>query len=87
MVTWRNVRPHHDRGAVFMVADSRDLVEVAMAVVCNDVESVEAALADASLVRLEEAVADGWTRDGAPPLRVLIAQPFVLVQTFSPPTG
>ena len=85
MVTWRSVRPHHERDAVFLVADSRDLVDVALAVASNDVDAVSSYLADSTLSRLEASVAEAWSREGAPPLRCLIAQPFVLIQTVAVP--
>lgn len=81
LVTWRDVAAHHRRGAVFAVAAGADLVAIAAAVIGDDVAAVHSALDRGDLARLEPTLAEAWARDGAPPLRCLIAQPYVLIQT------
>ncbi len=81
VVAWRDLKPHHVRGAVFMVAQNLDLVDVAVAVAVDDIETVKAWLISGEFARLDPDLAETWSAAGGPPLQCVITQPYVLIQT------
>ena len=79
-VPWKDLRIHLQRDAVILVAAELDLVEVAVAVAEDDKERVEAWISSAKLAKPSREQLDGWEKQLEKPFRVLIVQPFILVQ-------
>lgn len=81
VIDWTGLRPHAERGGLFIVRSDVDLLEVARAVRDDDLARVEHWLADGSLARPVPAQLAAW--DAAPgEARFVFAilQPWVLAQ-------
>lgn len=79
-VPWKELRIHLQRDAIIIVADHLDLVSVAVAVTADDKEKVESWIRDGLLVKPTAEQASAWEQELEKPFRVLIVQPFILVQ-------
>ena len=84
-VTWHWLRPHRQRDALFWVAAPLGLATVGAAIARDDTDSVRAWLEDGSLARPSEAQVAAWEADPTRSLRMLIVQPFVLIQDLPTP--
>lgn len=80
IVAWHWLRAHHERDALWVVTPILDLEAVGAALARDDAESVRSWLAAGSLRKPEEVELDSWNSDPLHPLRMVIVQPFVLVQ-------
>lgn len=80
---WALLEPHFRRDALFVVADELDLVDAAVAIADNDVATVQRWIEEQRLVRPTPEQAERWARKGHPGFRLVIVQPFVLVQPLS----
>lgn len=83
-VTWHWLRPHQQRGALFVVAAGLELAAVGAAVAADRAELVRAWLAGGELARPSAEQLARWEDDPTRSLRMLIVQPFVLVQELPP---
>ncbi|MAZ49568.1 MAG: hypothetical protein CME65_13490 [Halobacteriovoraceae bacterium] len=76
---WDMLKPHHERGAVFIVGESLELVTVAMALAEDNVSQVKIWLDNKDFYKLEET-----SEFEKEPFRkfahFLIVQPYVLVK-------
>ncbi len=79
-VNWRELKIHLQRDAIIVVALGLDLVEVAVAVADDDKNSVEAWLAAEELWKPTEKQLETWEQDEDRSFRMLIVQPFILIQ-------
>lgn len=79
-VPWKDLRIHLQRDAVIIVADDLDLVEVAVAVAKDDKQCVEGWISAEKLVKPTAEQAKTWESELEKPFRMLIVQPFILVQ-------
>jgi hypothetical protein len=78
---WADLKPHLERGAVFVVSEELDLALVGSKVAEDDVVSVQAWLKDAMLARPTEQQISAWDHVNGPQFRFVIVAPYVLVQT------
>ena len=79
-VEWHWLRPHLGRGALIIVASDLDLTDAAARISADDTVQVGAWVAAGRLAKpTREQVAD-WDQDPTRTFRMLIAQPYVLIQ-------
>jgi len=79
-VPWKDLRIHLQRDAIIIVADELDLVSVAAAVAADEKSQVEAWIDDGKLLKPTAEQAENWEKQLEKPFRMLIVQPFILVQ-------
>lgn len=79
-VTWHWLRPHQQREAIYCVVAELELARVGAAVAADDAAAVRGWLASGALARPTPAQLERWEADPTRPLRMLIVQPFVLIQ-------
>lgn len=78
---WSMLRPHYDRGAVFIISESLDLAEVGEALATDKVDAVKAWQTSKSLGPLDEEIANKFDKDPHTKIaRFLIIQPYVIIQ-------
>jgi len=85
-VTWHWLRPHQQRDALFCVAAELDLAVVGAALARDDAATVRDWLAAGTLAKPAPEQLAAWEADPTRPLRMLIVQPFVLVQELPTPS-
>jgi hypothetical protein len=79
-VEWHWLRPHLGRGALIIVAPDLDLTDTAARISADDTVQVGAWVAAGRLAKpTREQIAD-WDEDPTRTFRMLIVQPYVLVQ-------
>lgn len=76
----RELAAHVARGAVFVVADDRSLLDCGVAVARDDRGFIEALLHDGALRRLDEVEQREIVEGSERTWTVLIVQPFVFIQ-------
>ncbi len=79
-VSWRELRIHLRRDALVTAAGELDLVTIATAVAADDTSQVEAWIAAGQLTKPTAAALDAWEKALDKPFRMLIVQPYILVQ-------
>ena len=79
-VCWRDLRIHTQRDAIVLVSQELDLIPVAVAVAEDRLDQVEAWVAQGQLGKPTAEQLGCWENDLDKPFRVLIVQPFILVQ-------
>lgn len=77
---WSLLRPHHERGAVFLVATNLDLLTTARAIAKDDTSRVSGWLATGSLRRPGPTETTEWDRNPSRTFKSVIVQPYVLIQ-------
>ena len=77
-ITWSFLEPHAQRGALFWVDESLDLVEVAWAITQDQVEYVQNCLRQQTICK-----ADDQPLNDALAYRFIIVQPYVLAMKWS----
>lgn len=80
LVEWHWLRPHHQRDALWVVTESILLEDVGAALSRDDADQVRCWLGDNSLRKPFDSELKRWEDDPTLSLRMLIVQPFVLVQ-------
>ena len=85
-VSWLPLAPHHARGALWLLTDDSDLVEVALAVANDDTSLVAGWIQSGRLRRAESDEVTAWTADPvAQYFEFLIVQPFVFAIEYTGP--
>jgi hypothetical protein len=79
-VSWRELRIHLRRDTLVTVADELDLVIVATAVAADETTRVQAWITGGQLAKPTAAELDQWETALDKPFRMLIVQPYILVQ-------
>lgn len=79
-VHWRELKIHLQRDAIITVAQALDIIDVAVAVADDDKEMVEGWIESEQLAKPTEEQLKGWEKTQEKPFRMLIVQPFILVQ-------
>ncbi|MBN1958323.1 MAG: DUF2288 family protein [Desulfuromonadales bacterium] len=79
-VEWRELRIHLQRDAIILVSSELDLIDVAVAVADDDKKRVEEWLDSALLGKPDAGQLASWESELSRPFRMLIVQPFILVQ-------
>ncbi len=82
-VAWRDLRIHLQRDAIIIVDQALDLIAVAEAVAGDDKPRVEGWIAAAQLQKPSTDQIGAWERELEKPFRMLIVQPFILVQPIT----
>ncbi len=77
---WRDISPHLQRNAVFMVAAELDLREVGDKVTKDDVESVEPWIQSRRLTRPTLLQIKAWDDEVAKEFNFMLIAPYVLIQ-------
>lgn len=80
---WVDLKPHAERDAVFLVDPSLVLIDVGVAVVRDDVKSINSWLQSGSLARPTFTQISDWDRDQSREFRFLIVAPYVLIQNLA----
>ncbi len=79
-VTWKDLRIHLQRDAIIIVADELDLIDVASVVAADDKVRVAGWIGDQLLVKPTAEQLEAWESELEKPFRMLIVQPYILVQ-------
>ncbi len=79
-VCWRELKIHLQRDAIIVVAAELDLVEVGVAVAEDDKTLVEAWIAANKLGKPTAKQLESWEQEEEKLFRMLIVQPFILIQ-------
>lgn len=77
---WGWLRPHHERGALFLVDGMLELPEVALRLAADDSQQVQAWLASRLIGKPTAAQAGAWEREPEQRFAMLVVSPFVLIQ-------
>ncbi len=86
-VEWHWLRPHQERGAVIVVAPALDLTEAGRRIAADDTATVAGWIAAGLLTKPDNEQVEAWNADPTRRLRLLIVQPYVLVQEPAPSEG
>jgi len=82
-VPWRDLRRHVQRDAVILVSSGLDLVTTAVAVAGDDSRLIRSWIASGQMAKPTSAQLATWEQQMDKPFRMLIVQPFILVQPLS----
>jgi len=77
---WAMLAMHQKREAVFMVKDSIELIDAAVAVAEDNTADVEAWLGSGALYRPTSAQIEAWSKEDDVRFDFVIVQPFVLAR-------
>lgn len=80
---WRWLSPHAERGAVVIVDQALDLVDVGMAIATDDVPTVNRWIAEELITKPTQDQVEDWVQAERKRFNALIVQPFVLVQDLA----
>lgn len=80
-VSWRELRVHQQRDAIIMIAGELDLIEAAVAVADDEKDKVEQWVAAGLVGKPDKEQVEAWESDLDRPFRMLIVQPFILIQS------
>ena len=78
-VSWDELKPHYDRGAIVVVSNDLDLLDVATAMANDHKTAFERWIAQDKLGRVSDAQAERWPKE-QPRFRTVVVAPWVLVQ-------
>lgn len=79
-VDWHWLRPHLERGALIVVAPVLDLATTAARISVDDTGQVGAWIAAGQLAKPTREQIGDWDEDPTRTFRMLIVQPYVLIQ-------
>lgn len=79
-VQWHWLRPHLDRGALIVVDPALDLAETAARISADDTAAVGAWITAGRLAKPTPAKIAAWDAEPLRAFRMLIVQPYVLIQ-------
>lgn len=82
-VCWQDLRIHLQRDAIILVAADLDIIQVAVAVAEDDSRQVEAWITGGEIGKPSRRQLDDWEQDLEKRFRMLIVQPFILVQEIA----
>lgn len=77
---WDWLMPHEERGAVIVVAEGLDLVEVGVAIANDNVTSVQHWIGECLIYKPSDEQKAVWNQNQEKRFNALIVQPYVLVQ-------
>ena len=80
---WEWLKPHHERGAVFLVDPMLDLITVAERVACDDSAAVSSWLASHCLARPDEQQVALWAGQDHLSFQMVVVHPYVLIQEYN----
>ena len=79
-VCWRDLRVHLQRDALILVASELDIISAAVAVAEDDSPQVEEWITAGRIGKPSRGQLDDWEQLLDKPFRMLIVQPFILIQ-------
>jgi len=79
-ISWRELKIHLKREAIITVASGLDLIDVAVAVAEDDSKMVEGLITAEQLGKPTEAQLKYWEEHQTSTFRMLIVQPYILIQ-------
>ncbi len=82
---WDWLMPHEERGAVIVVAEGLDLVEVGVAIANDNVTSVQHWIGECLIYKPSDEQKAIWNQNQKKRFNALIVQPYVLVQEKTQP--
>lgn len=82
-VPWKDLRIHLQRGAIIIVDPSLELLDVAVAVAEDHTLQVTDWIAAGKLLKPSLQQIEAWETQLDKPFRMLIAQPYILVQAVA----
>ena len=80
---WAALVPHFDNGAVIVVEQGQDLVDIGIAFAEDDKEAVQSWLKGGQIAKADEKMVAPWTQTDKIQFKVLIIRPFVLIQKIT----
>ncbi len=81
-IAWHDLQPHYARGAVVLVQEDMDLVEVAIQLRRDNKARFEAWIADGQVAGISDEVAAAWYESN-PEVWAVVVAPWVLVQAVT----
>lgn len=82
-VGWQDLRIHLQRDAIILVSADLDIVPVAVAVAEDDSRQVETWVTSGAIGKPSRQQLDDWEENLEKRFRMLIVQPFILVQEIA----
>lgn len=79
-VSWKDLRIHLQRDAIIIVDQQLDLIDVAVVVAEDDKLKVANWIGEGQLLKPTAEQVSAWESELDKPFRMLIVQPFILVQ-------
>lgn len=77
---WRDLKPHAEREALFVVTEELDLVDVGLEIMNDNAELVSAWVQGQQIRRPKPEEVQAWDADPTRSFRSLIVAPYVLLQ-------
>ena len=77
---WKDLEPHSERNAIFIVNEELDLLDVARKIAADDAEVVAAWIEDQEIRRPTPLELKSWNQEPTKSFRFSIVQPYVLIQ-------
>ena len=85
-IPWHDLQPHYARGAVVLVREDMDLVEVAIQLRRDNKARFEAWIAGGEVAGVTDEVASAWYQSN-PEVWAVVVAPWVLVQAVTAPSA
>ena len=82
-VCWQDLRIHLQRDAIILISADLDIIQVAVALAEDDSRQVETWITSGAIGKPSRQQLDGWEEDLEKRFRMLIVQPFILVQEIA----
>ncbi|HKJ04689.1 MAG TPA: DUF2288 domain-containing protein [Geopsychrobacteraceae bacterium] len=82
-VSWKELRIHLKRDAIILVTDDLNLVDVAVDIAADNKTQVALWISSGKLTKPSSEQIEQWTAMLDTPFRMLIAQPYILVQAVN----
>lgn len=79
-VEWSCLRAHLQRGGLILIAETLDLVEVAIKVAGNETDPIEEWIVTGKISKPSETQIQTWNEDTFKKFTMLIVSPYVLIQ-------
>ena len=80
MAQWEWLKPHLQRGTLFIIAQNLELAEVAFRIAQDDTDYILKVMNDNSLKRPSEEQIEKWDKTPLAQFNFVIVQPYVLMQ-------
>lgn len=82
-VCWRDLRIHLQRDALITLTEDKEMVEVATAIARDDKDRVQSWISAGNLAKPTREEIEAWEQNLEKPFRMLIVQPYILIQAVS----
>jgi len=78
--SWEPLKEHYQRGAIIVVSNDLDLIQVGSDIATDNVEIIKNLLSDGKLTQPTDEHAQQFTEDEDVMFHFIIVQPYVLIQ-------